>query len=146
MAESYSHPDQPVRHSYPLAVADDSVGTAVKLCLRTVPFIGLQLAILVGFTVATIIWFVVTAGLGALVGKVNEGAGAWTFLIGLGAPAGVFWWLQRYILYMLKLAHVAVLTRLITHGDLEAGTNQIQYGKDRVAALFGEANICFVLD
>ncbi len=148
MAEQgFSHPERPVRHSYPVRVADDGLMTAVGLFLRTTPIILVRLGVLVGFTLASIVWFLLSAGAGALIGRITTGqVGMWAFLIGVGLPAGVFAWLRRYVLYALKLAHVAVLTRLITHGELEPGTDQLQYGKAAVTARFGELNLLFVMD
>lgn len=141
----YSHPDSPIRQSYPLSATEDGFFAALGLCLKTMPFILLRLGLLVGFTIVSVVWFVLTAGIGVLISKAtSSNIGGWAFLIGLGAPAGLFYWFKRYVLYIVEMAHIAVLTRLITHGELEGG-NQISYGKDLISSRFGEINALLVL-
>ncbi len=141
----YSHPGAPVRHSYPLADPNAGFGAAVGLCVKTLPFIGLRLGLLVGFTIAAVVWFFITLTLAAFAARAGGMIGLFVYLIAFGGPAGLFYWFKRYVLYMLEMAHVAVLTRLITHGELEPGKDQISYGKDTVAASFGEVNLLLVL-
>ncbi len=145
--EEYSHPESVVRHSYPLNAGQDGLIAAAGLCLKTLPFILLRLGILVGATIVSIIWFIIVLYSGALLARIFGGKpGLIIFLIGWGIPAGFFYWLKKYVLYSLKLAHIAVLTRLITHGSLEGGENQVSYGKNAVLANFSQANMLFVLD
>lgn len=146
---SYSHPDQPVRHTYPLAITTDGFSTALSLCLKTSPYILLRLGILLLFALGTIIWFVICGGLAALFsGKNGEhaGGGLLLFIFAIGVPAGIFAWLRNYVLYVLKLGHVAVLTKLITDGNVPSGKGQIEYGKEIVATRLGEITTLFVLD
>ena len=145
---NYSHPDSPVRHSYPVAVTDAGIGTAIGLCLRTSPFILMRLGVLVAFTVAAVVWLAFCGGIAYLFsGKNHEGGGGVIlFLIGFGLPAGLYYWLRQYILYLLKLGHIAVLTRFITGEGLPEGVNQVQYGKQIVTERFGETNVLFAVD
>ena len=146
---SYSHPQAPVRHSYPVVASSDGFGPAIDVCLKTMPFVLLRLGILVGFTLVAVIWFAICAGVGMLfsgLGSGGEGGGVFLFLVGIGAPAGVLWYLQHYILYLLKLGHIAVITKLITDGRLPEGVNQVEYGKQIVTSQFAQTNILFVLD
>lgn len=141
----YSHPDSPVRHSYPLLVADDGFFAAMNLCLKTLPLMGLRLGLMVAFTVAAIVWFLLILFMASAAGRISGALGFWMIpLMGIAAPAGLFRWFKRYFLFLLEMAQVAVITRLITHGDLD-GKDQIAYGKEAVMARFGEVNLLLVL-
>ena len=150
MAEnSFSHPDSAVRHSYPVAATGEGFSTALSLTMQTAPFILLRLGVLLGFTLAAIIWLAIWGGIASLFAGKNGSGGLGAlvlFLIGFGAPAGVYFWLRQYVLYLLKLGHVAVLTRLITDGALPAGVNQVAFGKEMVTQRFAQTNILFVVD
>lgn len=139
----YSHPSNPVRHSYPLAFQQEGISAAFAVCLQTSPLILVRLGVLLVFVLAVIVWLALVGGIASLFGG---NGGLILFLIGFGLPAGIYYWLRQYILYMVKLAHVAVLTQILTAGKLPDGVNQLQYGKDLVAAKFGQSNILFALD
>jgi hypothetical protein len=149
MAQSseFSHPESPVRHSYPLASTEDGFWAALALIRKTTPYILMRLGVLVGFTAAAIVWFgIITAIASLFRGSGAEGIGGFAFIVGFGVPFGLFIWMRRYVLYMLKAGHIVVLTRLITHGSLAEGVNQVEYGKERVKSSFGEVNILFAMD
>jgi hypothetical protein len=146
-ATAYSHPDSAIRHSYPLASRETGFMAAMNLCLKTLPFMGARLALLMGFTLLAMVWFGITFGAAAILTRAtNETAGFWGLLIAFGVPIGFFMSFKRYVLYLLEAAHIAVLTRLITHGSLESDSSQISYGKDIIASHFGEVNMLLVLD
>jgi len=144
----HSHPEQQVRHSYPLAIEDASLSTALGLLMQTMPYALVRFGVLLGVSVATIIWYVVTfGGWGFLGSKVHPIAGyAWLF-VGVGA-FGYFWrTMVRYFLYMLKAGHIAVLTELITRGEVGSGSEgMFVYGKKVVTERFGQMNAMFALD
>jgi len=143
----YSHPEEEIRHSYPLAVRSDGFGTAFGLCLKTTPYLLVWLGVLTAFTLAAFVWLGLCAGLAVLFsGKDGSGGGGLLFLIGLGIPAGAYLWFRKYVLYLFKMGHVAIITRLITEGRLPEGVNQVQYGKRIVQEHFAQANLMFVLD
>jgi hypothetical protein len=145
---SYSHPDQPVRHSYPLSIKDEGFSPAFDLCLKTSPYILLRLGLLVGLTLAAIVWLVICGGIASLFSSKDSsgGGGLFLFLVGFAAPVGAFVWIRKYMLYLLKAGHVAVLTKLITEGQLPEGKSQVQYGKEIVTQKFAQTNIMFALD
>ncbi len=144
----YSHPELPVRHSYPVAVEKAGFVTAFGLLLKTLPYAMVRFGILLAVTVITIVWMVVTLGGGALLGaKLHPFAGyAWIFA-GLGAAGAVWRLVVRYTLYLIKAGHIAVLTELITRGEVGNGSEgMFGYGKRVVTERFAEVNILFALD
>ena len=126
--ENFSHPEQNIRHTYPVSEEGYGLGTALKLLMKTSPYIIARLTVLVGFTVGAIIWFGINVAIASLwAGTDSEGVGGITLLIGFGLPAGLYFWLRKYVLYILKAGHIAVLTKLITEGSLPDGVNQVSY-------------------
>ena len=51
-----------VRHHYPLAIRDASLGTAFRLFRQTMPYALARFEILVGLSLAAIVWAVATFG------------------------------------------------------------------------------------
>ncbi|HMJ13463.1 MAG TPA: hypothetical protein VK524_18720 [Polyangiaceae bacterium] len=144
----YSHPDRPVRHSYPLAIEDAGLSTAIGLLMKTLPYALARFGILLTVSVVTIIWFAVTfGGLALLAAKVHPWAGyAWLFM-GMGLYGYLWRTLVRYFLYLLKAGHIAVLTELITRGSIGSSREgMFDYGKRVVTERFGQVNVMFALD
>ena len=145
---SHSHPDAPVRHSYPLAIREAGLGTAVSLMMRTMPYAIVRFGMLLGFSVATIVWFILTFGIAAFLGSTRVPAlGLIWMIAGLGVYGWAWWAVVRYALYLVQAGHIAVLTELITKGQVNNGSmNMFEYGKKVVTDHFGEVNILFALD
>jgi hypothetical protein len=143
----HSHPDRQVRHSYPVSVQAAGIGDAVSLLLKTAPFLLARLGILSALTVAAILYWIVLAGGFVLLAKASPLLG-WAWIIALGVVAGGIWrFAVRYMLYLLKAAHIAVLTELITTGKIGNGSEgMFQYGKRIVTERFGQVNVMFGLD
>lgn len=130
---------------------DFSIGLAFKSLFRTLPFVGLRMLVYFGMAVAYIIATGVGAALGYGIGIAgDEGfrAGATFFggVIGFGLVGGVAFFLREYILYMVKAAHIAVLTKYITGQEIPEGKTQINYARQVVQQRFPEANALFALD
>jgi len=147
LGSGYSHPDQAVRHSYPLAITSAGIGEAVRLLLQTAPFLLVRVGILTGLTVATILYWAVLLGGFVLLSKATPLLG-WAWVIALVFVAGSLWrFVVRYMLYVIKCAHIAVLTELITAGRVGSGNESMfQYAKRIVTERFGEVNAMFALD
>lgn len=143
----HSHPDRDVRHSYPIAHRGAGVGAAVSLLMKTMPFLLARLGVLTALTVAGIIYCAVLFGGFVFLGKLTPLLG-WAWLIALGVVAGGIWrFAVRYVLYLIKAAHIAVLTELITTGSIANGNESMfHYGKRIVTERFGEVNVMFGLD
>jgi hypothetical protein len=147
LGSGYSHPDQAVRHSYPLAITSAGIGEAVRLLMQTAPFLLVRVGILTGLTVATILYWAVLLGGFFLLSKATPLLG-WAWVIALVFVGGSLWrFVIRYLLYVIKCAHIAVLTELITTGRIGSGNESMfQYAKRIVTERFGEVNAMFALD
>jgi hypothetical protein len=138
----------PVRHSYPLAVRDHGLGTAIGLLLQSLPYALAHCGILLAYALGCIIWLVITFGGAAwLSAHIAQAFGVvWFILCVVGI--GWFWGaVLRYLLHLLVCGHVAVLTDLITRGQVGNGTeSQLAYGKRVVTERFGQVNALFGLN
>jgi hypothetical protein len=147
-AAAFSHPDAPVRHSYPLAVQEPGLASALSLLMRTLPYALVRFGILIGFSLITIVWFVVTIGGASLLsGMIHPWIGVGWLIAGLGAYGYAWWFVVRYALYLIQAGHVAVLTELITTGQVANGSmGMFAYGRRVVTDRFGQVNLLFALD
>jgi hypothetical protein len=137
----------PVRHAYPLAVRDHGLGTAFGLLMQSLPYALARCGILLAYSLGCIVWLVVTFGGAAwLSSHIAHAFGVvWVILCVVGI--GWFWGtVLRYLLHLLACGHVAVLTELITRGQIGNGNeSQLAYGKRVITERFGEVNALFGL-
>lgn len=120
---------------------------AVSLVTRTAPFIGVNAVVYAAFFFASLIWFAVWGGLAALMGTLGLGAVAGIFvIIGFGAGAGLVKFARRYLLYMVKGAHIAAMTELLKGGQLPGGMGQFKYGQQLIKDRFKDVSMLFALD
>jgi hypothetical protein len=142
---AWSNIPSPVRHSYALTVRDHGLVTAIGLLLKSLPYALARFGILLAYAVACIIWIVVAFGGAAWLG--TRVAGAFGIMWFLLCVVGVGWFwgtVLRYALHLLACGHVAVLTELITRGEVGNGSeSMLSYGKRIVIQRFGEVNILF---
>jgi hypothetical protein len=144
----YNHPNDAVRHSYPLAIQNSDISTAIGLILRTMPYAGARFAVLFGTSLATVVWWVIAFVGAGFWGKHIGGAAALIWFVAWAVAFGYVWrTVVRYFLYMLKAGHIAVLTELITKGSVGDGhEHMFEYGKRVVTQRFGQMNAMFALD
>jgi hypothetical protein len=138
----------PVRHHYPLQVRDYGLASSFGLVMRSLPYAGMRFALQLGVTVAAIIWLIVTFGGAAWLGAHIAQAFGWAWLILWVVGIGWFWGaVLRYMLHLIECGHVAVLTELITKGEVgNGGESQFTYGKRIVTERFGQVNVLFGLN
>lgn len=119
---------------------------STDILFKTMPFVLMRMLAYLAFSAAAIIYFSIFL----LIGYVFS----WNaialilFALGTGAFFIVLRLVREYFLYLLKAGHIAVITELITTGQLSsaAAVNQISYGKQKVIGLFKEVTILFVVD
>lgn len=137
-----------VRHHYPLAIRDASIGTAFKLFRQTLPYALARFGILVLLSLAAIFWAVVTFGGGAWLGdKIHPFFGFGWIAVGCGALGWLWVFVARYALYLIKCGHVAVLTELMVNGKIGNGAEgMFSYGRRVVKDRFMQVNVLFAMD
>lgn len=135
-------------HAYPLAVRDPSLSVAIGLVLRTLPYAMARFLVLLAVSVAVILWLVVMVGGAAWLGLHIATVFGWIWAIGCLAAAGFVWsTLLRYLLHLIECGHVAVLTELITKGQLPSlSEGQFAYGKRVVMARIGQETMLYGLN
>jgi hypothetical protein len=138
----------PVLHSYPLHVRDASLVTAFGLVMRSLPYATMRFTVQLALTIGGTLWLVASIdGAAWLATHVAHAFGsAWMLLWIIGI--GWFWWMAlRYALYLIDCGHVAVLTELITRGQIGDGSEAIfAYGRRIVTQRFGQVNVLFGLN
>jgi hypothetical protein len=143
----FSHPNADVRHSYPLSIGSAGIGESFRLVMQTLPFLLVRFGILCALTVAAIVYWVLLVGGFVFLSRATPLLG-WIWIVGLLVVGGSIWrFVVRYMLYLIKAAHIAVLTELITTGSIANGSQgMFEYGKRVVTERFGEVNAMFALD
>lgn len=130
---------------------DFKMGQAIGLMLRTLPFLLLRCAVYFGIVMAYLLVSGIGAGIGYGIGALGTNefqttAAFWGGLTGFALIGIVVRLVRRYILYMVKAAHIAVLVELIDGKPLPDGRNQISHGAAVVKQRFGQASVLFGLD
>lgn len=109
--------------------------------LKTMKFVWLKLAL----GGAIFLFSVLTLAIFMLIGSRGSGDGIviaiciWLILV-----AGVFVWAERYIGYMLKAGHIAMVTTAVTTGTLPE--NQLEAATQMVKERFATTNVYFAVD
>lgn len=140
--------DVSVPHNYPLAVRDSGVGAAIGLLMRSLPYAVTRFAVLLLFSVAAIVWAVMTVGGSVWAAAHIAGAFGLAWFVSCAIVAGWFWTaILRYLLHLIECGHVAVLTELIVHGRVGNGNESMfDYGKRVVTEKFGQVNALFAMN
>ncbi|RAL20989.1 hypothetical protein DL240_15070 [Lujinxingia litoralis] len=119
---------------------------AVSLLGATVPILGLNAAVYAGFFLVAVVWFGVWAAITFFVAKLVPAAAWICVIIALGAGGFAWRMARRYLLYMVKGAHIAAMTEVLLGRDVPRGAGQIQYARDIVTRYFKDVSVLFGLD
>jgi hypothetical protein len=135
-------------HNYPLAVRNSGFIASCGLLVRSLPYALMRFAVLLTFSVACIVWMVITIGGSAWLGAHIAGAFGIAWFVSCAIAAGWFWTaILRYALHLIECGHVAVLTDLIVHGRVGDGRESMfAYGKRIVTEKFGQVNVLFAIN
>ncbi|MFA9556293.1 hypothetical protein ACERII_03160 [Evansella sp. AB-rgal1] len=120
-----------------------------KLIMRTMPFFISRIIVYALFAVASFLFLGLMLGFSILLFKMFEFGAGFFFIIILGTfftVLAALRFVERYVLYMVKVGHVSVITEILRNGDVPEGKGQLAYGKEQVRENFGSANVCFVVD
>lgn len=140
-------PAPSVRHAYPLKVRSAGFWVAVGLILQSLPYALIRFAVLLACSVITFFWLVVMVGGAAWLGSHIAAIFGWIWFIALAVCGGALWGgVVRYGLHMIECGHVAVLTELITKGQVSNGRESMfAYGRRIVTEKFAQANVLYGL-
>jgi len=122
-----------------------SFGEAWGLLMKTWPYLVARWTVYGLYALGCIIWFSIWGGLAYLFHE-SDSLLAIFVVIAVGGFGAIAYWLKRYVLYLLKAGHIAVITELIKRGSLPEGVNQVDYGKGIVKERFGEVTALFAID
>lgn len=130
---------------------DFSVGQALALMGKTLPFIVFRIVVYAGIALAYVLATGVGAGVGWGVGIFGDGdfqasSTVWGGIAGFGLVAGVLYFAREYILYIVKAGHIAVLVKLIDGEAVPDGQGQITYASAIVKQRFAESSVLFAVD
>jgi hypothetical protein len=137
-----------VRHSYPLKVRDHGLATAFGLLMQSLPYALARFGILLVADLVGIVWIVVTFGGGAWLSAHIAQAFGLVWIVAWIIGVGWFWGtVLRYALHLIACGHVAVLTELITRGEVGNGSESMfSYGKRIVTEKFGQVTALFAMN
>ena len=120
---------------------------AISLLGSTIPLMGLNAAIYIGFFIASVIWTAAWVGLAVVAAMfIHEFVGLFIGLVFLGMSGWLWRMAKRYLLYLVKGAHIAAMTEIMCGRDVPKGAGQIAYGRDIVKKYFRDVSMLFGLD
>lgn len=118
---------------------------AIGLLGSTLPILGINVAIYAGFFFVALLWFGFWAGLAFILGKFIEFAWVICYIIAIGAGGFAWRMARRYLLYIVKGAHIAAMTEMMCGRPVPKGIGQVAYGRDIIKSYFKDVSILFVL-
>jgi hypothetical protein len=122
------------------------LGTSFKLMLRTLPIIGIRLGANLVFWIGLLIYLAIAGWVAYLAGNAIQIVGVILFIVALVAILPIYNLAYRYVFYMLKAAHIAVIAELLANGSVPGGRGQLDWGRQKVQERFGEMNAMFIID
>ncbi|MEJ2080202.1 MAG: hypothetical protein P8020_14145 [Acidobacteriota bacterium] len=117
---------------------------AFRIFLRTYPFVLARLLISLVVLAGTVMWWIGVYYLFVSWPFPGPPFLAWIFggiLFGSGVKL-----VRNYVLYLIKAAHVSVITRLAIEGELPLNTDQLSFGLQTVLRHFFRVSILFGVD
>ncbi|CAN5780849.1 hypothetical protein BH10CHL1_BH10CHL1_30650 [soil metagenome] len=122
------------------------LGAAFNLVVKTAPILLVRLGLYLAFWVLLLIYWGITIGLAYLVGQVFAPLGWILAVVALVSTFPIYNLAYKYVFYLLKAAHIAVMAELLVNGELPDGASQLAWGKDQVTKRFGQVSVMFVVD
>jgi hypothetical protein len=124
------------------------LGLAFRLLMKTLPILLIRLGATLAFWVAALVYLAIVGGVAFMIGKAVDWLGFIIFIVALVSVIPFYNLAYRYVFYMIKAAHIAVMAEMLTNENLQlpAGRGQLDWGKQRVTERFGQVNGMFVVD
>lgn len=123
--------------------------SVMKLFKKTLPFFIARIIVYALFALISVVFIGIVIGIGFLLAKMFGGSSGFLILLMVLSIGGLFGGLrfvERYFLYIVKTAHIAVVVELLTKGTIPEGKGQVAYGKEQITKNFGAANVAFAMD
>ncbi|MBM9520338.1 hypothetical protein JWG39_11000 [Desulforhopalus vacuolatus] len=118
------------------------LGEAWGVLMKTLPCVLVRIAVYAIVALGSAIY----VGVLLLMAKVFGGAGGILVLVGIVVLFGLLKLLQRYVLYLIKAGHIAVITEILQNGQLPENVGQFVYGKNVITGVFKEVSVLFAVD
>ncbi len=130
---------------------DFSIGSALAMMARTLPFILLRVAVYFGMALGYVLVTGTGAGIGYGIGGLGDdgfraSSTLWGGLAGFGLFGAIMYWAREYVLYIVKAGHIAVLVELIDGRPMPQGRSQIAHAATVVRQRFAQASVLFAID
>lgn len=122
------------------------LGLAFRLTLRTLPILMIRLGVYVGFWIVSLVYFAILFGIGSVLANIAEWLGMVVALIALGSAYPLYRIVYKYVFYVIKAAHIAVVAELLAQGHLPEGKGQLAWGREQVTSRFGQVSVMFAVD
>lgn len=114
--------------------------------MRTTPILLVRLGAYLAFCFVALVYFLIVGGIAYLVAQAIPLIGLILFIVAFAGVVPLYRLAYHYVFYLLKAAHLAVISELLVEGKLPDGVNQLSWGKDQVQQRFGEVNAMLVVD
>ena len=130
---------------------DFSIGSALAMMARTLPFILMRVAVYFGMALGYVLVTGTGAGIGYGIGGFGDdgfraSSTLWGGLAGFGLFGAIMYWAREYVLYIVKAGHIAVLVELIDGQPMPQGRSQIAHAATVVRQRFAQASVLFAID
>ncbi|SHM38300.1 hypothetical protein [Vreelandella subglaciescola] len=130
---------------------DFSIGSALGMMVRTLPFLLLRLAVYFGITLGYILITGAGAGIGYGIGGFGDeefraATTTWGGVAGFVLFGAIMYWVREYILYLVKAGHIAVLIELIDGNPMPQGRSQVAHATAVIKQRFPQASVLFGVD
>lgn len=122
------------------------IGSSFRLLMRTSPILLVKLGAYIAFWIIALIYLGVTFLVASLVAQAIEIAGVLLFIIAFIGVIPLYNLAYRYVFFMIKAAHIAVISELLVNDKLPDGIGQLEWGRKQVTERFGEINVMFIVD
>lgn len=119
---------------------------AVGLITATIPMLGVNMVVYGLFFFASVLWFLIWGGLAFLLSKITPVAAYICVIFALAAGGGLTHFAKRYILYLVKGAHIAAMTEKLMGRNIPGGFEQLAYGRKIIETRFKDVSMLFGLD
>lgn len=122
------------------------IGKGINLLRQTLPIVLIRLGAMLAFWVVALLYLGITLTVASAIGQAIPLLGFILFIVALVGTVPLYNLAYKYVFFMIKAAHIAVLAEILKNGRLPSGEGQLAWGKQRVQERFGEMNVMFVVD